>query len=202
MEFQNLVPEIKFSTLVGALKPFYDLRENKKKHSTMEDKYVTQMYGNCLGISQDEVAQMEANVQKKKAFTMSLGNLHQVVLGSFAGWCDLKTGHESGCDVASEDGTQIAEIKNAKNTMNSSSQKAVLDKLRSQVALGKKAYIVIIYGDIRKKEEEGITWISGRDFYTMLSGRETFFDDLHKMINDILEKVSSYEQLSDFQETP
>lgn len=60
---------------------------------------------------------------------MKEGDIAQIVLGNFYGWKDLGVGHETGLDLLREDNTAIMELKNKWNTCNSSSAKAVLDKL-------------------------------------------------------------------------
>ena len=61
---------------------------------------------------------------------MKEGDIAQIVLGNFYGWKDLGVGHETGLDLVREDNTANAmELKNKWNTCNSSSAKAVLDKL-------------------------------------------------------------------------
>jgi hypothetical protein len=60
---------------------------------------------------------------------MKEGEIAQVALGNFYEWKDLGTGHESELDLLKEDNSAIIELKNKWNTCNSSSAKALLDKL-------------------------------------------------------------------------
>lgn len=60
---------------------------------------------------------------------MKEGDIAQVVLGSWYEWEDLGIGHESGLDIRKKDNSAIIELKNKWNTCNSSSAKAVNDKL-------------------------------------------------------------------------
>ena len=60
---------------------------------------------------------------------MKEGDIAQVVLGNWYEWEDLGTGHDSGLDIRKPDNSAIIELKNKWNTCNSSSAKAVNDKL-------------------------------------------------------------------------
>lgn len=60
---------------------------------------------------------------------MKEGEIAQVVLGNWYEWEDLGTGHDSGLDIRKQDNSAIIELKNKWNTCNSSSAKAVNDKL-------------------------------------------------------------------------
>jgi hypothetical protein len=60
---------------------------------------------------------------------MKEGDIAQIVLGNFYEWEDLGQGHESGLDIRKKDNSAIIELKNKWNTCNSSSGKAVNDKL-------------------------------------------------------------------------
>ena len=60
---------------------------------------------------------------------MKEGDIAQIVLGNFYEWEDLGIGHGSGLDIRRTDNSAIIELKNKWNTCNSSSAKAVNDKL-------------------------------------------------------------------------
>jgi hypothetical protein len=64
-----------------------------------------------------------------KQYQMRIGEIWQAVLGSYDGFEDLKSGHESSLDIMSRNRKIIVEIKNRTNTDNSSSRKTKLDKL-------------------------------------------------------------------------
>lgn len=59
---------------------------------------------------------------------MKEGEIAELMIGKFMGWKLLKN-HYSGLDCMKKDNSIIIELKNKYNTMNSSSEKATLDKL-------------------------------------------------------------------------
>lgn len=66
---------------------------------------------------------------KQRQRQMKEGELAQILIGNWIGWEDLKIGHSSGIDVRKKDNSIIMDVKNKWNTCNSSSQKALFDKL-------------------------------------------------------------------------
>jgi hypothetical protein len=116
----------------------------------------------------------------KNQISQKIGIFHQKTMGEFSDWDSFENG--KGVDVFSKDGKTVIEVKNKYNTMNSDSQKSVMEKLQKFVSGGKTAILCIINvknnkppkfpnaGDIQIK--------SGKEMYKILSGRETFLDDL------------------------
>jgi hypothetical protein len=143
-------------------------------------------------------------IQKERAWTMSMGYLHQNLMGDgFEGWETYDNGHETGCDTGSKDGKVVTEIKNNVNTMNSSQTEAVYNKLKKQVDLGKRSLLVIVNGDIEKETlSNGIERISGRDFYAELSGNPAFYDNLVECIGIIFKEFKTYDALKAAVGTP
>jgi len=116
----------------------------------------------------------------KNQISQKIGIFHQKTMGEFSEWESFESG--KGVDVFSKDGKTVIEVKNKYNTMNSDSQKSVMEKLQKFVSGGKTAILCIINvknnkppkfpkaGDVQIK--------SGKEMYKILSGRETFLDDL------------------------
>lgn len=195
------IPEINISIFIDLLKGIYEVLEEKNKPKSEEDVFARECWSSYYDITKEAVDEERKRVQKEKAFTMKLGDFHQDLMGSFSGWENYKKGHETGCDVGKIDGTCIAEIKNNKNTMNSSSQESVINKLKKQKELGKRAILVIVNGGIQQKDKDGVIWMSGRDFYTELSGRIEFFDDLRLTLSHVFKNFKTYSSLTTFLET-
>lgn len=80
--------------------------------------------------SEQNIATKEI-VLRQKQYQMRIGEIWQAVLGSYDGFEDLKSGHESSLDIISHSKKIIVEIKNRTNTDNSASRKTKLDKLAS-----------------------------------------------------------------------
>ena len=66
---------------------------------------------------------------KEKQRQMKVGEIWQEVLGNYDGCINLKTGHETGLDILSDNRKIAIELKNRTNTDNASSKKSNLDKL-------------------------------------------------------------------------
>ena len=102
-----------------------------------------------FGIDTPEIRQNLKIAHTIRQTQMKEGDIAQKVLGNFFGWEDLGTGHESGLDIRKKDNSAIIELKNKWNTCNSSSNKAVLDKLSDYKKLNQNTRC--IYGIINPK---------------------------------------------------
>ena len=80
-----------------------------------------------LDIEQDKTKKLIVLEEKQKQ--MKIGDIWQEAIGSYKGFINLGTGHESGLDIKSENRKLIIELKNRTNTDNASSKKANRDKL-------------------------------------------------------------------------
>ena len=83
---------------------------------------------------------------------MKEGMIAQMMMGYFIGWENLEKGHSSGLDIRKKDNSIIIELKNKYNTCNSSSQKAILDKLVEYKK--KNPNTRCIWGIINEKQNE------------------------------------------------
>jgi len=90
-------------------------------------KYVHE--STIFGNNSNENIKMLEIAFKQRQKQMKEGELAQIVIGNWFGWKDLGTGHSSGLDCCKKDMSIIMEVKNKWNTCNSSSQKALFDKL-------------------------------------------------------------------------
>ena len=150
----------------------------------------------ALNQTKEEWEPEHKKIQIDRAWTMKFGIFHQSLMGLFPGWENYGKGHTTGCDIGKKDNTCIGEIKNNVNTMNSSSQESVLNKLKKQKDLGKRTLLVIINGDIQScVKEYGIEWISGRKFYEELSGRSEFMDDLLSTVKMCFKQFKTFTSL-------
>lgn len=66
---------------------------------------------------------------KERQRQMKIGEIWQEVIGSYAGFINLKVGHITGLDILSHEKKVAIELKNRTNTDNSSSKKSNLDKV-------------------------------------------------------------------------
>lgn len=191
--------EIPFKAYVKALKPIYDVLEHKNNSKGEDDIFLKSIIISHSGLKQADWEAAEQQRRYEKALQMKLGDFHEELMGSFAGYVNLPLGHETGCDVMKVDGTEVWEIKNRDNTMNSGSAKTVIDKLIVQKNAGKRAVLVLVNCDRatppRFGAPTGIDVLSGHRAYTELSGRTSFFSDLNKVLAATFSAFKEYEDL-------
>jgi hypothetical protein len=120
--------------------------------------------------------------------SQKLGYFHQNLMGSFHGWTSVYNG--KGFDLISDDGQTIVEVKNKYNTMNADSKKSVIDKLTAFIEKGKTSILCFVNVKSKKKPElkdnPEIAVKSGKEMYTILSGRESFWDDLLQTFEELI----------------
>lgn len=190
------IPEVGIDTFVPMVKSLYDVLISKKSISK-EDPFTKRIFMSFYDQTMSSWEEEHRKIQKERAFTMAMGMFHQKLMGSFDGWVNYGSGHESGCDIGRRDGTCVAEIKNNVNTMNSSSQASVIQKLKKQQEKGKKVYLIIVNGDISRKEKEGIIWISGKDFYSEVSGNPHFMSNLLQTLEKMFSTYKTFKEVKD-----
>ena len=190
----NKVPELKLSVLIAALKKPYDILQDNTDSESKEDPFSKQGVMGFYDQTEDEWLKNQRIIQKERAWSMSMGYLHQTLVGDgFDGWETYANGHVTGCDTGKKDGTAVTEVKNNVNTMNSSQKESIMIKLKKQAALGKRAILVIVNGDTKKKVlAPGVEQISGRDFYAELSGNPAFYDNLVETIGTVFKTFKTF----------
>lgn len=166
--FTNYVPEIDEEWLKQQFKTI--LRELETCDYTVNEPDI---FSDALG--GERYHGMKPAAKAMKNFAMKIGFLHQAIAGQLPGWNDLGVGE--GVDVRSDDQQVNFYIKNKANTWNSSSKAQELSKVDELINNGKTAYAVLINSK-RKSKDPRI--IDGKEFYRIVSGRETFFNDLLK----------------------
>jgi hypothetical protein len=189
------IPQVPLEKVVKLLKKHYDILEGNHTSNTKVDKFAKDTYIAFHDITEEDYIRSMTISQRNRVWSMVWGDFHQQLIGCMSTWDALKKGDVSGCDNVSKDGKCIAEVKNNTNTMNSSSQKSVIEKLQKQQKLGKRALLVIMNGDMPSKIGDGVEWINGRDFYAEISGSSTFFDDLHTTVVYIFRHYKTYAEL-------
>ncbi len=155
-------------------------------------------------INEDDLIQSEILRQIDKSINNSIGTFHEQILGGIKGF---EVGKLSGFDIKASDDTLFVYIKNKHNTINSSSAKALFQKLARYADDYKKAkcYWVQILakgsfnelwkGEINSKEysHSRVYKISGEQFYVLLSGQEDalfqLYTALPKAIDDYLKSI-------------
>jgi len=182
------IPEISKMAFVTAIKPLYDVLENKIKAKGDakgdDDVFLKPIISSYAGITQAQWEESELVRRRQKNIEMNMGNFHQQMLGNLPGYHVLPKGHETGCDVMRNDKALVAEVKNRHNTMNADSSKSVKQKLLVQLEKGREAYLILVNCPPGKKTPrfklpETVKVLTGLEAYALFSGRDTFFDDLN-----------------------
>lgn len=159
-------------------------------------------------IDEESLIKTEILRQIDKSINNSIGTFHEQILGGIKGF---EVGNFSGFDIKANDNTLFAELKNKHNTMGSSSQEAVFQKLARFAddnkkakcywvqILAKSSFCQLWSGIINGKEysHSRVYKISGDQFYALLSGKENALFQLYKnlpiAVNDYLNSIEKSE---------
>ena len=159
-------------------------------------------------IDEESLIKTEILRQIDKSINNSSGTFHEQILGGIKGF---EVGNFSGFDIKANDNTLFAELKNKHNTMGSSSQEAVFQKLARFAddnkkarcywvqILAKSSFCQLWSGIINGKEysHSRVYKISGDQFYALLSGKENALFQLYKnlpiAVNDYLNSIEKSE---------
>jgi len=142
-------------------------------------------------IDEDSLIKTEILRQIDKSINNSIGTFHEQILGGIEGF---EVGNFSGFDIKAKDDTMFAELKNKHNTMGSSSQEAVFQKLARYAddnkkakcywvqILAKSSFCKLWTGIINGKEysHSRVYKISGDQFYKLVSGQDDALFQLYK----------------------
>ena len=187
------IPHIPFDVYVSLLKDLYHAKDSE---SDISDPFADAIIEDAAAMTQ---------FQKVKAVKMKMGDFHQKLLGSFPGWKDLGRGHETGLDVAKEDGTVFMEVKNATNTMNSGSAKTVNDKLVNRGSLGAKVVLVQINtGSNGKVNRSGmnpmIHVMDGKEAYAYVSGVPDCYARVLDTFKETFARFKTWREICEFRD--
>ncbi|MCK9504513.1 MAG: Eco47II family restriction endonuclease [Porticoccaceae bacterium] len=148
--------------------------------------------------------------QCQKTLQNHIGDLHQKILGSVAGWEDKGKG--SVVDLVCQKKKIIAEVKNKYNTVSGgklADQYYSLERLvepKNSVYKGFTAYFVAIipkkpdrYDELfqpsdkdkgkRCQQNEAIREIDGASFYSLVTGEENALENLYRVLPAVIEKI-------------
>lgn len=160
-------------------------------------------------VDEESIIEVEILRQIDKSINNSIGAFHEQILGGIKGF---EIGNLSGFDIKANDDTLFADIKNKHNTMNSSSAESLFQKLArfADTYKNAKCYWVQILakgsfneswkGEINGKEysHSRVFKISGDQFYSLLTIKETAFYELYKVLpNAISDFMDSIEKKKD-----
>jgi len=193
------IPEIPFNSYVKCLRPLYSILGKKNASKTSPDIFLQTILASHSGMTVDQWNQAEAQRLYEKTLSMKMGDFHEELMGKFPGYETLPVGHATGTDVKKSDDTEFFEVKNRDNTMNSGSGDSVIRKLAKLADEGKRATLVMVNTTKKKvprfKAPAAVHVVNGKDAYAYLSGRDSFFDDLVKTLDETFKRFPSYESL-------
>lgn len=141
-----------------------DAKENAPQRSIKNviDPFASLVLATTFDINEvQEVQELQASNAIALAISNAVGNFHQEVLGSVAGFKN----HDAGYDLECAERKILAEVKNKHNTMNATNREKVkqdLDTAVRQKSGGWTAYLVII---IPKKPNRYKTKLTSREVY-------------------------------------
>lgn len=154
-----------------------------------------------VDVSIEDWLKVEAQRQVQKRLSNAVGDFHQLILGSCDGWENLGTGHESGVDLRSNDGSIYAEIKNKYNTIKGSSKIDVLQNLITLANTHKKSTVYMVWIIMERPVSLEKNWvvneishprvklISGNRFYSLVTGVEDALQQLHSVLPEVIKEI-------------
>lgn len=155
-------------------------------------------------ITLEEWLGQEKTRQVQKTLQNALGDFHQKVLGSIAGWVDA--GRGGSFDIKNDNLKIIAEVKNKHNTMNSSSSEATYQKLVNHLRYAEKGYVAYVVFIVPRswrpldtpwspnlqisKLRDDIRQIDGASFYELASGERHALRSLYATLPQVIRDIS------------
>lgn len=191
------IPEIAPDDFVACCKPIFTVLTEQHTSKTNTDPFLKSVL--CRYATDWDAA--ERARLKQKALEMKMGDFHEELLGKFPGWETLPVGHDSQMDVRKCDGSVYIECKNKHNTCNADGLRQVHTKLQElKSSRQTRAIFVQINcpdGKVcRSYAPADAEIFNGRDIYTFVSGRDSFYDDLLCVMTYVFREFDTYEALT------
>lgn len=148
-------------------------------------------------ISEDEWVKREVQRQIDKIINNEIGYFHQKLLGHCAGWINIDDNPELKkkykVDLCNVEKTKFFEIKNKFNTMNCSSRKETIHRLKNikQKHPNAQLYIGMILSKYKSSAPiDGVNLIYGREIYQIITSQDNAFEQCMFGITKCLQKIS------------
>lgn len=187
----DFISDVKLTELCRSLLDKAEVAANRAEgeiYANVIDPFSATFDAMRQGVTLDEWLEQEKSRQIQKTLQNYVGEFHQAVIGSIEGWEDLHVGNS--IDLRNREKKIIAEVKNKHNTMNSSSQLALYDKLQRHLDYDESyrdftAYCIVIIPKTprhlnvtfhpsergtRRPERQNIRMIDGKSFYEIATG--------------------------------
>jgi hypothetical protein len=137
-----LIPEIPTKDFLICVTPIYSVIEETHISKTNEDPFIKAVLVGNTAMTDETWKKAEKSRLSQKALEMKMGDFHEELMGKFPGYKTLPNGHDTGCDVSSDDGNTLIEVKNKHNTIKGSDGKHVVEMLKKHADTGKNAILV------------------------------------------------------------
>lgn len=204
-KLENIVSEILESGKVAKTKA------DTKFNRNVIDPFAVLFEMASFSLNEEKWVMGEKVRQAQKSLSNHTGLMHQKIIGSIAGWEDLKTGHE--IDVVNKGLKIIAEIKNKHNTIKGANKVDLYNEFNELImpkASKYKDYTAYYVEIIPKKSERfnipfvpsnkrtgnkcpvnvNIRQIDGASFYDLVTGQKNALADLFIALPKVIEKCS------------
>jgi hypothetical protein len=193
-------------------------KPNEDLYKNVVDPFSAIFDGVVDGISFNDWLTREKVRQDQKTVQNAIGNFHQDVIGSIAGWQNLRTGNL--VDVCNTKMKIIAEVKNKHNTVKGTDRVVIYDELLTALQnpnyQGFTAYFVEIVPKKDKKQRiynrpftpldnktkanrplnNNIILINGPAFYDVATSVKGALSMLFDVLPEVIAKVASVNKLS------
>lgn len=215
------MPRLNFisdADLEAAVKNLLDVATKSKVQAKKEfernviDPFALLVEMSGFGLDAQSWINNEMTRQAQKSLQNHVGAFHQIVLGSVAGWKNLKTG--AIVDLESDEHNAIAEVKNKYNTISGGKLADLYSELEKLVMPKSSKYkgFTAYYVEILPKSPEPydkeftpsdkakgakcapnplIRQIDGKSFYTKVTGDSQALTKLFDALPDVIEELCS-----------
>jgi hypothetical protein len=166
-------------------------KETKLGKSDVVKKHMDML---CYDMNEEQLYKNEKIRIKDKQINNKIGEFHEYIISELDGWDNCKNSSDkyiksSGLDVYKKDKSVFIEIKNKYNTLNSSSKKETINKLKKikDKYPDSLCVIGIINGsDTKKQIKDSEIWTySGKEFYKLVYNNEKYYDDVVNILSKL-----------------
>lgn len=179
-------------TLDKLIDEVYEKYSNKNIQTILDDKFKKLFDMHFYNLNENEWNNHELMRIHDKAVNNYIGYFHQKLLGSIKGYINTdnypKLKKKYGVDLINKEKNIYIELKNKFNTMNSSSKRDCIQKLKkiTENDSNAKCYIGIVNDNRDRYEqlEKNIYIISGNKLYDMITGEKNSMENILKYIEN------------------
>lgn len=226
MPYLKFISDKKLISAVGKVVKIIEIAEREadnKLYKNVIDPFSALFHGVTHAITYKEWIEQEKARQSQKTMQNAIGDFHQEILGSIAGWENLGVG--GGLDVVNPKMKIIAEVKNKFNTTKGNHKVEIYDAIKSKLKTETYTNFVGYYVEIipqgkntynkpfvppdnktkkRRPSNNNIRVIDGKSFYMLATGRKHALQELfeavsHVLVDEFKYKLSKNEALQYFE---